>query len=95
MPSIATQCAAQFEPFAWSLTREQIGQDLRERYAVAQELPPKLLAVVSKLAALERKPRLRGLVRKLDAIEGSYLLRYAPSVEPRSAKAFDDWLLCT
>ena len=46
-----------YEPFAWWLAREQIGQRLRERYAVAQELPPRLLA----------------LVRKLDAVEGNQL----------------------
>jgi hypothetical protein len=46
-----------YEPFAWWLAREQIGQRLRERYAMAQELPPRLLA----------------LVRKLDAVEGNQL----------------------
>jgi hypothetical protein len=39
----------EYEPFAWWLTRQQIGQDLRERYAVAQELPPHLLALVKEL----------------------------------------------
>ena len=42
-----------YEPFAWWLAREQIGQRLRERYAVAQELPPRLLALVRKLDAVE------------------------------------------
>jgi len=41
------------EPFAWWLTRERIGQDLRERYAVAQELPPRLMALFRKLDAVE------------------------------------------
>jgi hypothetical protein len=41
---------AEFEPFAWWFTRERIGQDLRERYAVPQEVPPRLLALVRKLA---------------------------------------------
>jgi hypothetical protein len=41
------------EPFAWWLTRERIGQDLRERYVVAQELPPDLLALLKKLDAVE------------------------------------------
>ena len=46
--------SAAYEPFTWWLTRERIGQDLRERYAVAQEVPPRLLAPVRKLAdALE------------------------------------------
>jgi hypothetical protein len=46
----------EYEPFAWWLTRERIGQDLRERYAVAQELPPRLLALVRKLDAVEGDP---------------------------------------
>jgi hypothetical protein len=41
--------------------REQIGWGLRKRYQVPKKLPPKLLA----------------LVRKLIAIEGNYGLRYA------------------
>ena len=43
----------EYEPFAWWLTRERIGQDLRERYAVAEELPPRLLALFRKLDAVE------------------------------------------
>ena len=43
----------EYEPFAWWLTREQIGRDLRERYLVAQELPPHLLALLKKLDAVE------------------------------------------
>ena len=47
----------EYEPFAWWLTRERIGQDLRERYAVAQELPPRLIALFRKLDAVEdRQP---------------------------------------
>jgi hypothetical protein len=53
---MATQCA-QFEPFAWSLAREAIGLTLRKRYAVPTELPPKLLALVRKLAVVEGKHR--------------------------------------
>jgi hypothetical protein len=37
----------------WWLARERIGQDLRERYAVAQELPPRLLALVKELDDVE------------------------------------------
>lgn len=33
---------------------DQIGQGLRERYEVPQELPPKLLALVRRLDAVER-----------------------------------------
>ena len=54
---------------------EQIGQDLRKRYQVLKDLPPKLQA----------------LVRKLDAIEGNYLLRYAPPLERRNVGE-SDWL---
>jgi hypothetical protein len=46
----------EYEPFAWWLTRQQIGQNLRERYAVAQELPPHLLALVKELDAVEDDP---------------------------------------
>jgi hypothetical protein len=40
---------AEYEPFAWWLTRERIGQGLREHYAVSQEMPPRLLARVRQL----------------------------------------------
>ena len=57
MPTVAKERPQyEYEPFAWWLTRQQIGQDLRERYAVAQELPPRLLALVSKLDAVEGNP---------------------------------------
>ena len=42
---------AQDEAFAWWLTRERIGQDLRQRYRALKELPPQLLALVEKLDA--------------------------------------------
>jgi hypothetical protein len=90
---MATLCA-QFEPVAWSLTRESIGQDLRKLYEVPTELPPKLLALVSKLAAVEgSSPRSGTLLKKLAVIEGKYLFRYAPPVEPRSLGPSDDWPL--
>ena len=90
---MATQCA-QFEPVAWWWTRNRIGQDLRKLYEVPKELPPKLLKLVRKLDAVSSS-RSRTLVSKLDAIEGNYLLRYAPPVEPRSRGPSDDWPLCT
>ena len=68
-----------YEGLTWWFVRERIGQGLRERYRVPKELPAKLLA----------------LIKKLDAIEGNYLKRYAPSVDPRSVGPSDDWLLCT
>ena len=79
-------------------TREEIGRLLRERYQIPKELPPKLLALVRKLEAVEGNqatPDGRRLLGKLDAIEGNYLLRYAPPAEPRSAGSSDDWSLCT
>lgn len=39
----------------WLLVTEQIGQDLRERYQVPTELPPKMVALVRKLDAVEHK----------------------------------------
>ena len=42
-----------YEPFAWWLAREGIGQSLRQRYAVAKELPPSLSTPVSKLDVLK------------------------------------------
>jgi hypothetical protein len=80
----------------WWFTREEIGRGLRERYQVPTELPPKLLALVRKLAAVEgSSPRSRTLVGKLDAIEGKCLSRYAPAAEPRRVGPSDDWPLCT
>src|SRR5215831_11435580 len=42
-----------YEPFAWWLAREGIGESLRQRYAVAQEPPPSLSTPVSKLDVLK------------------------------------------
>jgi hypothetical protein len=90
---------AQVEPVDWWWTRNQIGQHLRELYDVPKELPPKLLALVRKLDAVEgnrsSSPHSRTLLKKLDAIEGSYLSRYAPAAEPRSVGPSDDWSVCT
>jgi hypothetical protein len=74
---------------AWWLDAERVGQSLRERYQVPEELPPKLLK----------------LVRKLDAIEGNQLLHssrtppdYEQMLEARivaGVKAFPDWFVLT
>jgi hypothetical protein len=77
-----------YEVSAWVLTRERIGQSLRERYQVTTGLPPALLTLVGKLDALEGNLRvsklqvakelprsLLTLVKKLDAVEGNLLLR--------------------
>jgi hypothetical protein len=85
-----------YEGLTWRLVRERIGHCFRERYEVPEELPAKLLALIKKLDAIENKaPRPRSLIGKFDAIEGNYLLRYAPPVEPRSVGLSDDWLWCT
>jgi hypothetical protein len=86
-----------YEGLTWWFVRERIGQGLRERYhQVPKELPPKLLALVRKLEAIESKsPRAHTLIGTLDAIEGNYLKRYAPPAEPRSVGANDHWSLCT
>jgi hypothetical protein len=93
VPNMAQEFTYYGEP-TWWFTREEIGRGLRERYQVPKELPPKLLALVRKLAAVEgNQPRT--LIRKLHAVEGNYLLRYAPPVEPRSVGPSDDWSVCT
>ena len=78
---------ARYEPFAWWLTREQIGRDLRERYAAAQELPPHFLTLVRKLDGAEGNQELSpALFGKLDALEGSKLLRAGRKRLRRDAK---------
>ena len=54
-PLVATMAigSADYETFAWWLVRENIGQSLRQRYAVAKELPPSLSTPVSKLDVLK------------------------------------------
>jgi len=85
-----------YEGLTWSSVKELIGEGLRERYQVPTDLPPKLFALVRAFEAIESKsPRARTLIRKLDAIEGNYLRRHAPPVEPRSVGPTDDWPLCT
>ena len=85
-----------YEGLTWSFVREQIGQGLRQRYELPTELPSKLLALIRKLEAIENKsPRTRALIGTLDAVEGYYLRRNAPPVEPRCISAGDDWPLCT
>jgi hypothetical protein len=80
----------------WWVIREGIGQDLRKLYEVPKELPPKVLALVRKLAAVEsNQSRSRTLLEKLDAIEGKCLSPFAPPAEPRSVGPDDDWSLCT
>jgi hypothetical protein len=85
-----------YEELTWWFVRERIGEGLREYYEVPRELPPKLLALVRKLAAAENKHRLRTPISILDAIEGNYLLRHVSAVAPRSVSPSDtDCFLCT
>ena len=42
-----------YEPVAWRLAREGIGQNLRQRYAAAKELPPSSSTPFSKLDVLK------------------------------------------
>jgi hypothetical protein len=41
--------SAQFDLVAWWLARKQIGRQLKERYEVSEDLPPKLLTLLKKL----------------------------------------------
>src|SRR5262249_48073017 len=85
-----------YERLTLRLVRERIGHCLRERYQISKELPPKLLALIRKLEAIESKSsRARTLIGTMDAIEGAYLKRKTPPVEPRSVDPTDDWFLCT
>jgi hypothetical protein len=52
VPDMATQ-SSQFA-VAWWWTRNRIGQDLRERYEVPKELPPKLVSLVRTLDDRDR-----------------------------------------
>jgi hypothetical protein len=79
VPDAMSTQRAHYEPFAWWLTRERIGQDLRERYPALQELPSRLLALVEKLDASQGNQSLQEMpsawLSKLDALEGDQLLR--------------------
>ena len=80
----------------WASVSELIGQGLRERYELPTELSSKLLALIRKLEAAENKSSpAHTLFGTLDAVEGYYLRRYVPPVEPRCISAGDDWPLCS
>jgi hypothetical protein len=74
---------------AWWLNVKEVGESLRERYQVPEELPPKILQGV----------------RRLDAVEGNQSLRdsgtrpdYEQWLEARTVagvKAFPDWFVLT
>jgi hypothetical protein len=77
-----------YEGLTWWFVSEQIGQGLRERYQVPKELPAELLALVTKLEAIESKsPRARTFnsqVHNKSPSIASNLPNYALPVEPRS-----------
>jgi hypothetical protein len=69
MPDYRTQYGVS----AWLLTREQIGQNLREHYENSTELPLALLRLVRKLDVLEGNQLLKGFSQRLrdpDSIRG-------------------------
>ena len=45
---------AHFEPVAWWYTRKKIGRGLAQHYELADDLPPRLLVLISEIGA---KPR--------------------------------------
>jgi len=45
---------AHFEPVAWWYTRKKIGRDLAQHYELTDDLPPRLLALISEIG---RKPK--------------------------------------
>jgi hypothetical protein len=62
---------AHYEPSAWRLARERIGQGLRERYPIVPDLPAGLLMPAEKLVSSESaQPMPSPWLRKLDALEG-------------------------
>jgi hypothetical protein len=40
---------AHFEPVAWWYTRKKIGRGLAQHYELADDLPPRLLALISEI----------------------------------------------
>jgi len=40
---------AHFEPLAWWYTRKKIGRDLAQHYELTDDLPPRLLALISEI----------------------------------------------
>jgi hypothetical protein len=83
--------SAHYERLAWQLTRQGIGQELRQRYAVPQDLPHRLATLLGEFDKVEAGERRRhvskqtaqdvpqaasaGWLKKLDALEGEGLLR--------------------
>jgi hypothetical protein len=68
-PLVATMAVGStgYEPIAWWLAREGIGQSLRQRYAVAEELPPSSSTPFSKLDVLKVISCYSHVVNAIDA----------------------------
>jgi hypothetical protein len=86
-----------YEPFAWRLAREGIGQSLRQRYAVAKELPPSLSTPVSKLDVLKAISCYVVRASKIKSEGGATRGFHNSSFDPQTLvlieKAFDEaWL---
>jgi hypothetical protein len=43
------ETGARFEPAAWWYTRKKIGRGLAQHYELADDLPPRLLALISEI----------------------------------------------
>ncbi len=46
---------AHYQPVAWWFTKRLLGRELRKHYQATEELPPKLLALASKLRGTPTK----------------------------------------
>jgi hypothetical protein len=94
--------SADYETFAWWLVRESIGQGLRQRYAVAKELPPSSSTPFSKLDVLRviscyAQARNTSDAGEMPIITKRGLKGHDSSFDPQSLvlieKAFDEaWL---
>jgi len=86
-----------YEPFAWWLAREGIGQSLRQRYAAAKELPPSLSTPVSKLDVLKAISCYVARASRIKSEGGATRGFHSSSFDPQTLvlieKAFDEaWL---
>ena len=86
-----------YETFAWWLARKNIGQSLRQRYAVAKELPPSSSTLFSKLDVLKVISCYAHVGNASDAGEGAMPGFHHSFFDPQTLvlveKAFDEaWL---
>jgi hypothetical protein len=57
---------AHFEPVAWWYTRKKIGRGLAQHYELADDLPPRLLALISAHEIENLIHELHGLRKRLE-----------------------------